>query len=527
MSSPLTSRNAADQEPPVTPDRSGIPKKPKPRPVGDIVAAGNDGQDEPDDLDAAEGDYSRGTLAVYASRALLIRAPSLQPPDPEKVAFDPEIFAQNPPYTFRAEISSDRMDAYGTRMHPSSLKNYAEDADQGVALQNSHRSDELPMGHSYRGRYASPSTQPDQIAKTHADFYVVPGLKLNDVHSDDFIRGIRGGVIRDVSVGFYGGHYRCTICGERLLGINDEGEFDCGHVPMLTYRVKLASGDEDDQQAATWVHDARLAEVSTVYDGATPGAGIIKAKQMAESGRLNPMQARFLETQYRIRLFGSQRYFPGADPRRGTDTAIVGDHRMSDPLPVTHDPANGLPISTDPAHGSPAPGETTANPLLELLTEAGLVPGDDPLAATRAMMADYVRLKAAAPPPAADPSPPPQERAVPVQERDLADARAYRQRTVEEAKREAVRALGNDFDADAYVARWNQLPVADVARERDQYAVIAGKLFPGGRRGLADQERREDDPNRPRTVPPVPDSVYASGAGFAVPGARERGNQNS
>lgn len=519
MSSPPTVRNAADKAPSdATPDRSGTPKKPKPRPLDDLVAAENDGQDEPDDLDAAEGDYSRGTLAIYASRAVLIRAPSLQPPDPEKVAFDPEIFAQNPPYTFRAEISSDRMDAYGTRMHPSSLKNYAEDADQGVALQNSHRSDELPMGHSYRGRYASPSTQPDQIAKTHADFYVVPGMKLNEVHSDDFICGIRSGVIRDVSVGFYGGHYRCTICGERLLGINDQGEFDCGHVPMLTYRVKLASGDEDDQQAATWVHDARLAEVSTVYDGATPGAGIIKAKQMAESGRLNPMQSRFLETQYRVKLYGAGRYF-ALDPKPGRYFAPPSsENRMSEPLPITHDPANGLPVSTDPAHDSTVP---PAADLAALLAEHGLTTTGDPLDTVRALIRDAQGLTRPDPKPPADPSPPPEERAVPVQERDLADARAYRQRTIEEAKREAVRALGNDFDADAYVARWNQLPVVDVARERDQYAVIAGKFFPGGRRGLSDQERQSDDPNRPRTVPPVPDSVYASGAGFAVPGRRE------
>jgi hypothetical protein len=507
------------------PERSGIPAKPKPRPLEDSVAAENDHQgDNDEDLEGATGSASRGYPAIYAHRAPLMRAASLSPPDPEKVAYDPDIFAENPPYTFRAVISTDQTDAYHTRMHPSSLRNYAADAEEGRALQNSHRADELPMGHSYRGRYAAPSTQPDQIAKTTADFYVVPGMKLNEVHSDDFIRGIRSGTIRDVSVGFYGGKYRCTLCDRGLLDVDERGELICGHTPGLTYRVAMPDGGEMEDQAAAWVHDARLAEVSAVYDGATPGATIIKAKQMAESGRLNPMQARWLELQYRgLKLYGAGRYF-ALDPKPGRYFPPGSpEKRMHDPLPVVHDPRQGLPVITDPAHGPPPAGEQPST-LEAILAAAGLATASDPLDVVRALITDYSHLRTSAgshPPPPTDPPPPSEERAPPVMERDLADARAYRVKVTKDAAYELVRALGNAVDVEFHTRRWNDLPVADVTRERDHYAQLAERLFPGGRRGLADQERTPPDPNQPRTVPPVPDSVYASGAGFAPHGRKD------
>jgi len=50
------------------------------------------------------------------------------------------------------------------------------------------------------------------------------------------------------------------------------------------------------------IENAELVEVSAVYDGATPGAAIVKAEMAAERGRLSPAEYEMLETQYRIRL---------------------------------------------------------------------------------------------------------------------------------------------------------------------------------------------------------------------------------
>lgn len=52
---------------------------------------------------------------------------------------DPTIFDEHSPFFWSAEISSNRMDAYFTRMDPRTTpRNYAEDAQAGVAFQNSH-----------------------------------------------------------------------------------------------------------------------------------------------------------------------------------------------------------------------------------------------------------------------------------------------------------------------------------------------------------------------------------------------------
>lgn len=481
--------------------KSAIPPKKKPRPVGDIEADGdNPSQDEPDDLGATDGSAyreeleSRGYPVIYAARVALVRAPSLQPPDPEKLALDPDIFAQNPPFAFRAEISNDREDAYYTRMHPSSLKNYANDADDGVALQNSHRADELPLGHSYRGRFMKGESQPDQIARTHADFYVIPGLKLSDVSTDDLIKGIKSRVVRDMSVGFYGGMARCTICGN---DVSDERA--CGHVPGLTYRIKRANGDEEEQKGAAWIHDARLAECSMVYDGATPGAAVIKAQRMAESGRLNPGQARFLETQFRVRLgTAARRYFPGFDPRRGTDTAITGDRRMGG-LPREYDDRQGIPPAFDEGQGLP-PGQEPS--LADLIAQAGVESSGDLNTDLRSLLADYQRLKRAEAPPAEERARPP----VTVSERELADARAYRAQITEEARAEGVRALGAEFEAEYELRRWAEMPVAAIAKERDRYAMIAQRLFPGGRHTVD----KSPPPGANGAVPTIPDAAYAS-----------------
>jgi hypothetical protein len=493
-------------------DRSEIPAKKKPKPLDELEAAGgNPAQDEPDDPAGTDGSAGRDETDSrvlpfsYAAHALVIRMPSLAPPDPEKLALDPDIFAQNPPFTFRGEISNDREDAYYTRMHPTSLRNYAHDSEDGVALQNSHRADELPFGHSYRGRFLKGETQPDQIARTHADFYVIPGMKLNDVENDHLINGIKSRTVRDLSVGFYGGSAHCTLCGRNLLEVDENGEPVCRHIPGLVYRVQRGKGEEDAERAAAWIHDAHLAEVSTVYDGATPGAAIIKAQRMAECGRLNWGQTRWIEANYRIKLPGRERHFAGYDPRRGTDTQVQGDHRMSGPLPREYDDRQGIPPHTDPDQGLPAGQEPS---LADLIAQAGIETTGDLNADLRAMIAGYSRLRAAvAAAPPAEPAPA-GERARPpvtVSERELADARAYRARLVEEARIEAVRALGNEFDAAFHTQRWQELPLADLERERDHYALIAGRLFPGGRRTTD----KAPPPGSNSAIPQTPDAAYA------------------
>ena len=191
-------------------------------------------------------------------------------------------------------------------MAESSLKNYAADADEGVAFLDSHDHRQR-MGYSLSGTYDG-AEEPRVIA----EFYTVRGLNLADLPTDNFIEGVQYGLIRDVSIGFKEGEgfqYTCNICKLNIFS------WDCEHIPGFEYEVYAGSGAESDPtgddepelvRCFAWIENARLSEVSAVYDGATPNAMIIKATRELRGGRLRAETRKILEATYRIQLPESQ-----------------------------------------------------------------------------------------------------------------------------------------------------------------------------------------------------------------------------
>lgn len=227
-------------------------------------------------------------------------------------AFSPEILDEAPPFFWGAEISSSRLDAYYTRMAKSTLKNFAEGAAAGVSFQNSHSTRELGIGYSLTGSFKNGggADNEENPMRVEASFYTIPGLQAGSLSTDMFIRGVLAGIYRDVSVGFYGGTMTCSVCGQ------DIWSWDCWHIPGVEYEgIDPKTGDPSGERelAIAWINDAYLAEVSVVYDGATPGAAILKAEQEAEAGRMKPATARMLEARYRIKLPGAERRYASAE----------------------------------------------------------------------------------------------------------------------------------------------------------------------------------------------------------------------
>src|SRR5688572_20642877 len=99
--------------------------------------------------------YLSDNTHIFAARARASQMPSSDDllAAARKVAPDAAVFDENPPVFIRAEISNNSLDAYGTRMMKSTLKNYAKEAKRGVSLQNSHRTDELGIGYSFGGEF--------------------------------------------------------------------------------------------------------------------------------------------------------------------------------------------------------------------------------------------------------------------------------------------------------------------------------------------------------------------------------------
>ncbi|USK77825.1 hypothetical protein [Peribacillus frigoritolerans] len=170
-------------------------------------------------------------------------------------------------FTFSGNCSNDRLDSYLTKMDPvTTLRNYAEDLKGGVSLLSGHDVSKSPYGRSYDGELLTGDVD-NENNSVRGHWYILKDTTVNGENTNDTIRQIKAGILRDMSVGFGGNTlwYRCSSCGRDVM------DWDCNHFPGLE--------DENGRMSFAWVMEARLAEVSTVYKGATPGAFIDKARQ--------------------------------------------------------------------------------------------------------------------------------------------------------------------------------------------------------------------------------------------------------
>lgn len=368
-------------------------------------------------------------------------------------AQDPEVFNASPPFFARAVISNDNLDFYNTRMHKSTLANFAQDATDGVGVLNSHRTVELPIGRSINAEFTNRAGS--NPARTEADFYLIPGLHNGALGSDDAIRGLRAGIYRDVSVGFYGGEMRCSICGRDIYR-----DFDCRHIPGWAY--PRDNGDEADTAEGVY-HDGHLAEFSLVYDGATPGAMVGKVARMIEDGVIRrESTVRLLEARYRTKFPGTRGpLIPGFEPAtlEGEPVEDLEQTRRTDPDP---DPR---PDPADPRPGVPA---ISSELIRSVYAEAGLrlESSEAPTveATLHALAAECQRL------------------------RPQADLGAkYRADLIEDALAEGVRAQGNDFARETYAGLLNgTADLEAIKRMRDDWKRQAEAAVPTGRATVDD-----------------------------------------
>lgn len=263
-------------------------------------------------------------LSVASGRTLaVVRAMPLEQYDQwlelaRQRALDPTVFDEFKPFFWDARISNSRMDSYFTRMALSTLQNYATDAAAGVSFLLGHNRWAVGIGRSIQGTMTNDVSSP----RTNAVFYTIPGYKVGESSSDDLIRGIRSSIITDVSVGFYDERYVCGVCSRDLW------DSECRHLPGVP------TGELNGQKAWAWIEDARLAEVSGVFDGSCPGAYIEKASRMMDDGDLSQRDRTIFETQYRTRLPDHQKKW---SVRKN----------ITSPEPETEDPDQAQPEAGD------------------------------------------------------------------------------------------------------------------------------------------------------------------------------------
>ena len=409
-----------------------------------------------------------------------------------KRALDSSIFEESPPFFWMAEISNSRLDAYYTRMATSTLKNFAAEAESGVAFQNSHNVYKLGFGRSISGTFVGAGG--NGLTRVEADFYTIPDLSLHEVNTNDFIRGVRSGLISDVSVGFHGGSCLCDICGNDMFR-----SWDCWHCPGVTYLVDRPSGIKEEVLCTATIEDAHLAEVSAVYDGATPGAAIRKAQMEAQAGRLNETQIRLLEQRYRLRLPEHPRMVAGATLPKESPMAQTPETRAAEPVAetVTAAEADARTTESMPADEEEEDEEdertvaTLQTRLTALTSERDTV--QTRLAATESRLTEsqarIVTLEAEV------------ARLTPLAD----DGTTYRSDLVEQALAEGVRAMGTAFALETYRALLTNAALPVIKRMRDDWAQVASTLYPTKR-----QTTGSGDETPPPTTDRTPNAAYTA-----------------
>jgi hypothetical protein len=258
-------------------------------------------------------------------------------------------------YRFDCVPSTQNVDSYYTRMDVSSLINYAQEAKAGVPIQNSHRTGgygktaELPIGRSFNG---SVENDPDnaEMQRFIASGYMLRSNMANgSVNTDDIIAGIEAGTVSDISIGFAFGAgtpernftdrtmLRCSICGNDFLRSDpwgDGGEDNCNHWPGEMYKT---NGGSKSELCVLDVVNAHLSEFSTVYNGATPGAVILKAQRAVGEGLLDRPMIHRLEDTYRVRLMDYATYpvpVIGSNARKDKVMEIVTEPNLEVENPI-------------------------------------------------------------------------------------------------------------------------------------------------------------------------------------------------
>lgn len=357
-------------------------------------------------------------------------------------------------FTFSAEISNHQLDSWHTRMAESSLRNYAEDAAIGVAFLDSHMHHQR-IGYSFGGTYE------DEAKRVLADFYTVKGMTLGNMSTDAFIEGVNFALIRDVSIGFKEGEdfkYTCSICGQDIFS------WDCDHMPGRTYTVAEdpqadpGQSDEREVMCFAWIENARLSEVSAVFDGATPNAMILaKATREVRGGRLKPDVQQMLERTYRFEIPKTAKQFPGITTTERKVTIMPNDT----PAPTSGAPDNKM-LEREVA--------------FELRTAGVAVPdGTSILDAAKAAAAEVQRLRPL--------------------ETQATEGQKLRAQLVEDTLAEGVRAYGNDFQREAKKTMLDKLDVDAISEMRASWKALGDTKLSGGRRSVEAPDAPDGDEN--------------------------------
>ncbi|USK72672.1 hypothetical protein [Peribacillus asahii] len=349
-------------------------------------------------------------------------------------------------FTFSGVCSNDRMDSYLTKMDPvTTLRNYAANLKKGVSLLPGHDISKSPYGRSYDGELITPDME-NENNSVRGHWYILKDTVINGENTNDTIRQIKAGILRDMSVGFGGNSmwYRCSSCGRDIT------DWDCPHFPGLE--------DENGRMTYAWIMEAELREVSTVYKGSTPGAFIDKARSYVGQGELENKAIARLEREYQVRFErNDKRSFFMPKPKEGTSLNFLDELR------------------TQIRENKIEKGK-----IYDLLTEEGEpFRQPDDIALRNELGKDFTSVEA-----------------VRQLKKEAQQGRRYLADSVDLAVSARVKAQGDTFNAESYrsmLVTWGDIDA--IKEEAESYNKAAEQRFSGG---------RQTEPTDPQPKDPEP-----------------------
>jgi hypothetical protein len=327
----------------------------------------------------------------------------------------------------------------------------------GIQYQLFHQNS-APIGHSVYGW----SERKDDRYRTLGAFYAIPGTQINQYMSaDSFIANLKSGVFRDVSVGMNIQEAHCSICGaDDVLDFWGKmwGETECTHYLGERYNSK---GEHDPKGKITCyakVPKGDLSEVSQVYDGGAPLAGVVPALTLSrEKGLLDKqMQARL---EHRFGMDLTQAKPEVISSAKTVSVAGLNDLLNSAKITSVRTTNKEKPV-TEPAEATVSISfmDTLDARHLSRLGELEVLSGerDDDMDLGLTLDALFDKYDAL------------EERNKSL-ETDAAIGRSYKTQKIEDACAEGVRAKGNDFDADTYKAMLANATIEQIKRVEQDF----------------------------------------------------------
>lgn len=405
---------------------------------------------------------------ISYSRVMSVRATDTEGavnllPLAKKRAIDPTVFDEVAPFFFGGEATNMQWDSYDTRQGISSLKNYAQDFTRGVAYLIGHNNRGMSLGGTLTGTF---DQQSSNKATVRSDVYMI-----QDPEAQTFIQRVRAGIIKDQSIGFYpgeNGQYICSICNKDMLRWMDAD--GCSHWLGMMYTPTDKSGKPKEGaapvKARATIEDHHVAELSGVFDGATPGAMIDKARSMAQQGQMDGRTREFVQVRYNIKLPSGSRVFPTSERKvQMTEEEIARMVAENVRLQAENTRLTGLVDAQ-------AQRATEITAVVEPVLPTDHAGRANTTVAVRWLAEERARL-------------------IPLAE----DGRAYREDLIEQAVLEGKRAMGAEFQIDLYTPVLQASGIPVIKRMRDDWKVVADKTFPKG--------RQTQDPETPVLPKPV------------------------